>query len=571
MTERTPYGMIAAFDVVTDDLALLMRDLTARVAELTQGWPDRLDDLTNAALPPSDTGELGYDRRDDGRLSITIGFGDALFDDRFGLADKKPPALKKMPSFPVDNLDPERTHGDIVILVQSDHMMVTHHAMRDIMRRTKGRLEGRWCQACFQRIDEHKEGRPKIAAHRGLLGFPDGSQNISPKTDDELIWTGREVPAWARGGTYLAARLIRLKIERWDRLSMTAQDDSIGRRKLSGSPLEGGGEQSTPELGARPRATPTSAWPTRAPPAAEKRRFLRRGFVYNDGFDEYGLLDSGSVFLAFCRDVQEQFEATKRNMIGQDLDEYAVAIGGGYFYVPARRQRRRRLPGPPAGGEVVKRGRRLRGLGRAGLERVQRGQAVLDRLPGDGAAGGRAAGPGAGRRRWAGRSSAPWPWPSRCRGSRSRCAAGRCCGWPSPLDPAAGALARARAAGRRPGRLGVLHRLLLGLALLPPAHRRAVDQLHPLLAAGGHQLGPHQRQHARAGAEDGHGAQRRHAAGRGARPVRAPPRSPSAWPWPARWAWWPGAASTATCCPSYPARFDRAPRSQRRAAPAAST
>lgn len=334
VTERTPYGMIAAFDVVTDDLALLMRDLTARVAELTQGWPDRLDDLTNAALPPSDTGELGYDRRDDGRLSITVGLGDSLFDDRFGLTDKRPPALKKMPSFPVDNLDPGRTHGDLVLLVQSDHLMVTHHAMRDIMRRTKGRLEGRWCQPCFQRIDEQKEGRPKIAAHRGLLGFPDGSQNISPKTDEELIWTGREVPAWARGGTYLAARLIRLKIERWDRLSMTAQDDSIGRRKLSGSPLEGGSEQTDPTL---TKKTPVDAHIRQAntrKPGSEKRRFLRRGFVYNDGFDEYGLLDSGSVFLAFCRDVQEQFEATKRQMIGQDLDEYAVAIGGGYFYVP---------------------------------------------------------------------------------------------------------------------------------------------------------------------------------------------------------------------------------------------
>ncbi len=334
VTERTPYGMLAAFDVVTDDLALLMRDLTARVAELTQGWPDRLDDLTNEALPPSDTGELGYDRRDDGRLSITIGFGAALFDDRFGLADQKPPALKAMPSFPVDNLDPRRTHGDIAILIQSDHAMVTHHAMRDIMRRTKGRLEGRWCQACFQRIDEDKEGRPKIAAVRGLLGFPDGSQNISPKTDEELIWTGREVPGWARGGTYLAARLIRLKIERWDRLSMTAQDDSIGRRKLSGSPLEGGREQSTPRL---TKKTPRDAHirlSNPRTPGSEKRRMLRRGFVYNDGFDEYGLLNSGSVFLAFCRDVQAQFEATKRQMIGQDLDEYAVAIGGGYFYLP---------------------------------------------------------------------------------------------------------------------------------------------------------------------------------------------------------------------------------------------
>ncbi len=77
--------MVAAFDVVDDDLALLMRDLTARVAELTQGWPDRLDDLTNEALPPSDTGELGYDRRNDGRLTSPSASATSLFDDRFGL------------------------------------------------------------------------------------------------------------------------------------------------------------------------------------------------------------------------------------------------------------------------------------------------------------------------------------------------------------------------------------------------------------------------------------------------------------------------------------------------------
>ena len=83
-----------------------------------------------------------------------------------------------MPSFPGDNLDPDRTHGDLVLVVQSDHAMVTHHAMRDIMRRTKGRLQGRWAQPCFQRIAERKDGRPNIAAARGLLGFADGSQNI---------------------------------------------------------------------------------------------------------------------------------------------------------------------------------------------------------------------------------------------------------------------------------------------------------------------------------------------------------------------------------------------------------
>ena len=40
------------------------------------------------------------------------------------------------------------------------------------------------------------------------------------------------------------------------------------------------------------------------------------------------------MFLAFCRDVQRQFEATKRGTRGQDLDEYMVAVGGGYFFCP---------------------------------------------------------------------------------------------------------------------------------------------------------------------------------------------------------------------------------------------
>ena len=100
--------MVAAFDVVTDDLPELFRDLTARIAELTQGQPDRLDPIANASLPPSDTGELGFDDRDDGRLTITLALGASLFDDRFGLAAQRPAALSRMPSFPGDNLDPRR-------------------------------------------------------------------------------------------------------------------------------------------------------------------------------------------------------------------------------------------------------------------------------------------------------------------------------------------------------------------------------------------------------------------------------------------------------------------------------
>jgi deferrochelatase/peroxidase EfeB len=336
VTPRTAYGTVAAFDVVDDDLPGLLRDLSARIAELTQGWPDRLDPIDDERLPPSDTGELGYGRRDDGRLTITLGLGASLFDRRFGLRGRRPRALRRMPGFPGDNLDPERVHGDLLLLIQSDHMLVTHHALRDVMRRTKGRLQGRWAQPCFQRFASERpstRSRPGVADARGLLGFPDGSQNI-PAAREALIFTGEEVPPWARGGSYLALRLIRLKLERWDRLTRTDQQRSIGRHKLTGAPLEGGRERDVPRLG---RETPRDAHIRMANPRREGdegRRFLRRPFVYANGFDDYGLLDSGSVFLGFCRDLERQFAAVKRRTRGQDLDEYMVAVGGGYFFCP---------------------------------------------------------------------------------------------------------------------------------------------------------------------------------------------------------------------------------------------
>ena len=91
VSTRTEYAMAAAFEVVDDDLPGLLRDITGRVSELTRGYPDRLDPLDNAALPPSDTGELGYDRRNDGRLTMTLGLGASLFDRRFGLRGRRRP------------------------------------------------------------------------------------------------------------------------------------------------------------------------------------------------------------------------------------------------------------------------------------------------------------------------------------------------------------------------------------------------------------------------------------------------------------------------------------------------
>ena len=116
------------------------------------------------------------------------------------------------------------------------------------------------------------------------------------------------------------------------------------------------------------------------------------------------------------------------------------------------------------------------------------------------------------------RCSARSASPRCCRASRSRCA-GRALLWLAArgLGPAARAVARPRRAlDRRARRLRLLHGRALGLDLLPPAHRRAVDQRPALLAPGADELRPDERQRPRAAAEAADDAQRRHAARRGA-------------------------------------------------------
>ncbi|MCW2756778.1 MAG: deferrochelatase/peroxidase EfeB, partial [Nocardioidaceae bacterium] len=110
----------AAFDVTTtsrDALIALLKAWTTAAAQLTRG-----EEVGNGApqpyeAPALDTGEaIGLAAS---RLTLTFGFGPGLFVkdgvDRFGIASKQPAALKDLPHFPADNLDPSRTGGDLCI------------------------------------------------------------------------------------------------------------------------------------------------------------------------------------------------------------------------------------------------------------------------------------------------------------------------------------------------------------------------------------------------------------------------------------------------------------------------
>jgi deferrochelatase/peroxidase EfeB len=331
----------AAFDVTTTDVAALQRLLgtwAAAAAQLTKGMPIGAVEISPHA-PPIDTGEAtGLSAA---RLTITVGFGPSVFDERFGLAGKRPAALANIPALPGDTLQPGRTGGDLCVQACADDPTVAFHAVRNFARLARGVAVMRWSQLGFGRTSSTSTTQE---TERNLMGFKDGTNNIKSENAadlDKFVWVGDETDqAWMRGGSYLVARRIRMLIESWDTDFLADQEAVIGRFKTSGAPLSGSAEFDHVDLAAVKNGTPVipvDAHIRLAAPATNGgQRILRRGYSYTDGIDpDTGLLDAGLFFIAFQKDPRKQFVAIQRRLGSHDaLNEYIRHTGSGLFAIP---------------------------------------------------------------------------------------------------------------------------------------------------------------------------------------------------------------------------------------------
>jgi len=334
-TPQPAHLMFASIDVgdaSRSDLRDLFRTWTDAASRMTRGLPASAGPVS-LGKAPADTGEA--EGLPAGNLTVTFGVGPSLFANRrLGLAARRPRPLVDLPRFKTDRLDPARTGGDMCIQACADDGQIAFHAVRELLHLGAGKVRVRWSQAGFLPVTQQGQ------SPRNLLGFKDGTNNIRV-TDaaalQRFVWVGSEGPGWLRGGSYVVARRIRMRVEAWDGSSLLEQEEVFGRAKSSGAPLGAKSEHDTVPLTARrPNGKPVipmDAHIRLAGPADNRgEHILRRAYSFADGVGTESRFDAGLFFLAYQRDPRRQFVPIQERLSRMDaLNEYIEHTGSAIF------------------------------------------------------------------------------------------------------------------------------------------------------------------------------------------------------------------------------------------------
>lgn len=234
-------GHLVAFDLAAGagrkEAAALLRRWSVTAERLMSGEAAAHDDTDVAR----DAGPSS--------LTLTFGFGHSFFS-RTGLEKQRPVSLDPLPDFSSDHLDKARSNGDLWVQIGADDALVAFHALRAIQKDAGSTARIRWQMNGFNRT-------PGATAHtmtaRNLMGQLDGTRNPKPAESDfdKRIFvpsSGANAPAWMANGSYAVVRRIRMLLDDWEKLSLTTQENVIGRRKADGAPLSGGTETTPMDL-----------------------------------------------------------------------------------------------------------------------------------------------------------------------------------------------------------------------------------------------------------------------------------------------------------------------------------
>ncbi|MGQ4434224.1 iron uptake transporter deferrochelatase/peroxidase subunit [Streptomyces sp. SAS_260] len=326
-------GHLVAFDLAAGagrkEAAALLRRWSTTAQRLMAGEAAAQDDTDVAR----DAGPSS--------LTITFGFGNSFFA-RTGLEKQRPGSLDPLPDFSSDHLDKARSNGDLWVQIGANDALVAFHALRTIQKDAGSAAKVRWQMNGFNRT-------PGATSHkltaRNLMGQLDGTRNPKPTESDfdKRIFvpaSGSADPAWMANGSYAVVRRIRMLLDDWEKLSVHAQENVVGRRKSNGAALSGGGETTAMDL-EKTDANGALVVPVNAhariarPDQNGGAAMLRRPFSYHDGIAADGTPDAGLLFVCWQADPLRGFVTVQRKLDrGDALSTYIRHEASGLFAVP---------------------------------------------------------------------------------------------------------------------------------------------------------------------------------------------------------------------------------------------
>ncbi|GGX16316.1 iron uptake transporter deferrochelatase/peroxidase subunit [Streptomyces lomondensis] len=324
-------GHLIAFDLAAGagrkEAAALLRRWSETARRLMAGEPSAHGDTDVAR----DAGPSS--------LTVTFGFGHSFFA-RTGLEKQRPVALDPLPEFSSDHLDKNRSNGDLWVQIGANDALVAFHALRAIQKDAGQAARVRWQMNGFNRS-------PGATAHpmtaRNLMGQIDGTRNPKPSEpdfDQRIFVPEKGEPAWMANGSYAVVRRIRMLLDDWEKLSVKAQEDVIGRRKSDGAALSGGTETTAMDL-EKTDAKGNLVVPINAharitrPDQNGGAAMLRRPFSFHDGVDADGVPDAGLLFICWQADPLRGFVPVQRKLDrGDALSPFIRHESSGLFAVP---------------------------------------------------------------------------------------------------------------------------------------------------------------------------------------------------------------------------------------------
>lgn len=320
-----PHGLLAVADLgdpaAPPDLAAVGALLAAvgdEILRITD--PDRFDD----AVTPDGPGDL----------TVTVGLGPRIV----AAVDPALPAAAPMPAFRDDDrIDPARAGGDLLVAVHASDPLVLPFALAAVEAAGEGAAPGllrrRWAEQRFRAFSDGPVAR-------NPLGYLDGIR--VPRTDaelDENVWLGADGddPRVA-GATVCVVRRLVLDVARFTAEPQERRDAVVGRHRVDGSPLSGGGPLADVDLVAK---TPEGQYrtPARSHARAAHPSFtgsglmLRRSYAFATPAAGASPGESGLFFTSFQRDLQFFVRTQLRLDEADDLMEYATPTGTGSWLV----------------------------------------------------------------------------------------------------------------------------------------------------------------------------------------------------------------------------------------------